>query len=116
MNPMGMCSASHQTKRRKTGVGVKGKDGASVRTRVCVCVCAHMYMFLGEWRNNLCFACMLSCFNNILLFEALWKIANQASLSMEFSRQDYWCGLPCPPPGALPDPGIKPVSLASSTL
>ena len=33
-----------------------------------------------------------------------------------FSRQEYWSGLPCPPPGDLPDPGIKPMSLISSTL
>ena len=32
---------------------------------------------------------------------------HQAPLSMEFSRQEYWSGLPCPPPGDLPDPGIK---------
>ena len=35
----------------------------------------------------------------------------QAPLSMGFSRQEYWNGLPCPPPGDLPDPGIKPASL-----
>ena len=32
---------------------------------------------------------------------------------MEFSRQEYWSGLPCPPPGGLPDPGIKPTSHVS---
>ena len=36
-----------------------------------------------------------------------WTIARQAPLSMGFSRQEYWSGLPCPPPGALPDPGIQ---------
>ena len=36
----------------------------------------------------------------------------QAPLSMEFSRQEYWSGLPCPPPGDLPDPGIEPKSSA----
>ena len=35
---------------------------------------------------------------------------------MEFSRQEYWSGLPCPPPGDLPDPGIEPESLTSSAL
>ena len=43
----------------------------------------------------------------------LWTIACQAPLSMEFSRQEYWSGLPCPSPGVLPDPGIEPVSLMS---
>ena len=38
-------------------------------------------------------------------------VACQASLSIEFSRQEYWNGLPCPPPGDLPDPGIKPSPL-----
>ena len=37
-----------------------------------------------------------------------WTVAHQAPLSMEFSRQKYWSGLPCPPPEDLPDPGIEP--------
>ena len=37
----------------------------------------------------------------------LWTIAHQAPLSMRFSRPEYWSGLPCPPPGDLPNPGIK---------
>ena len=43
-------------------------------------------------------------------------IAQQASLSVGFSRQEYWTGLPCPPPGDLPDPGIEPASLMSPAL
>ena len=39
-----------------------------------------------------------------------WTIAYQAPLSMGFSRQEYWSGRPCPPPGDLPDPGYEPVS------
>ena len=46
----------------------------------------------------------------------LWTVAGQTPLSMGFSRQEYWSGLPCPPPGDLPDPGIKPVSLRSPAL
>ena len=42
--------------------------------------------------------------------------AHQASLSMGFSREEYWSRFPCPPPGDLPDPGIKPASLPSSAL
>ena len=38
--------------------------------------------------------------------------ASQATLSMGFSRQEYWSGLPCPSPGTLPDPGIEPTSPA----
>ena len=43
-------------------------------------------------------------------------ITLQAPLSIEFSRQEYWSGLPCPPPGDFPDPGIKSVSLTSPAL
>ena len=51
--------------------------------------------------------CLLSC---VLFFETPLSVAHQASLSMEFSRQKYCSGLPCPPPGDLPNPGIKPRS------
>ena len=55
---------------------------------------------------------MLSRFSCIQLFATLWTVTLQAPLTMGFSRQDYWSGLPCPPPGDLSDPGIKPVSPA----
>ena len=45
-------------------------------------------------------------------FVTLWTIARQAPLSMGFSRQEYWSGLPSPSPGALPDPRIEPESPA----
>ena len=54
-------------------------------------------------------ACMLSRFSHVQLFATLWTVAHQALLSMEFSRQEYWSGLPYPAPGDLPDTGIKPV-------
>ena len=41
-----------------------------------------------------------------------WTVAHQAPLSMGFSRQEYWSGWPCPPPGDLPDPGMEPRSPA----
>ena len=59
---------------------------------------------------------MLSRFSHVQLFVTLWTVAQQAPLSMGFSRQEYWNGLPCPPPGDLPNPGIKPVSLISPVL
>ena len=46
----------------------------------------------------------------------LWTIAYQSPLSLGFFRQEYWSGLPCPPPGDLPDQGIGPVSLISPAL
>ena len=46
----------------------------------------------------------LSLFNRVRLCKILWAVARQAPLSVGFSRQEYWSGLPCPPPGDLPDP------------
>ena len=48
--------------------------------------------------------------SRVRLFATLWTVAHQAPPSMGFSRQEYWSGLPFPPPGDLPDPGIKPRS------
>ena len=59
---------------------------------------------------------MLSSFSHIHLFVTIWTVAYQAPLAIEFSRHKYWSGFPCPPPGGLPNPGIKPVSLMSPTL
>ena len=62
--------------------------------------------------------------SNVLLLVAVvsdsfvtpWTAAHQAPLSMEFLRQEYWSGLPCPLPGDLPDSGIEPTSLMSPAL
>ena len=54
--------------------------------------------------------------SHVQLFAAPWTVAHQAPLSMEFSKQEYWSGLPFPTPGDLPDPGIKPTSFASPAL
>ena len=58
-------------------------------------------------------AYMLSC---VQLFGTPWTVARQAPLSMEFSRQEYWSGLPFPPPGYLPDPGTELTSPVSPAL
>ena len=63
---------------------------------VCVCVCCH--------------------FSRVRFFATLWTVARQAPMSTGFSRQAYWSGLPCPPPGEYPYPGIKPLSLTSPAL
>ena len=57
---------------------------------------------------------MLSYLSRVRLFATPWTAARQAPLSMGFSRQEHW--LPCPPPEDLPDPGIKPAPLMSSSL
>ena len=58
--------------------------------------------------TDLC-ARVLSHFNLVLLFATLWAVEGWALLSMGFSRKEYWSALPCPPPGDLPNPGIKSV-------
>ena len=55
-------------------------------------------------------ACMLSHFSRVGLFASLWTVAHQTPLSTGFFRQEYWSGLPCPPPEDIPNPGIKPRS------
>ena len=52
---------------------------------------------------------MLSC---VRFFVTLWTVAHQSPLSMRFSKQEHWSGLPCPPPGDLPNPGIESRSAA----
>ena len=86
--------------------------------------CNYSLRFLAQLWNWLldlglqllhCFVAVveLSC---VQLFSTLRTIARQAPLSMGFSRQEYWSGLPFPPPGNLPDSGIKPTSPASPAL
>ena len=54
--------------------------------------------------------------SHVQLFANLWTVTHQDPLSVGFSRQEYWSGLPCPPAGDLPSPGIEPVSLMSPVL
>ena len=58
------------------------------------------------WRSE------VKLLSRVRLFETPWTVAYQAPQSMEFSRQEYWSGLPLPSPGDLPNPGIKPRSPA----
>ena len=65
--------------------------------------------------------CLYACVHAKLLqscltLVTLWTVACQAPLSLGFSRQEYWSGLPCPPAGDLPDPGIKPASPMSPAV
>ena len=70
--------------------------------------CVYMQKMLGK--------CVCACSQLVTSnsYVTTWTLAHQASLSMEFFRQEYWIGLPFPTPGHLPDPGIKPVSLCIS--
>ena len=80
---------------------------------------------MGKWwtkfQNNhswfiLHCVCVVSHFSPVRFLVTLWTVALQAALSMGFSRQEYWSGLPRPPPGDLPDRGIEPMSLVYPSL
>ena len=71
-----------------------------VYVRACVCVCARARA------SGLCHSVVSDS------FVTSWTVAHQAPLSMGFSRQEYWSGLPFPPRENLSDPGTKPVSRA----
>ena len=67
-------------------------------------------------RGKFIFTRVLCHFSSVQFFATPWTVAHQASLSIEFSRQEYWTGLSCPPPGDLSDSGIKPLNLVSPEL
>ena len=54
--------------------------------------------------------------SHVRLFLIPWTVVCQAPLFLGISGQEYWSGLPCPPPGDLPNPGIEPMSLTSPAL
>ena len=60
--------------------------------------------------------CVQSCFSHVQLFATLCTVAHKVPLNMGFSRQEYWSGLSCPPPGDLPDPWIEPSSPVALAL
>ena len=65
---------------------------------MCVCMCVFVCSVVSD------------------SFVTPWAVAHKAPLSMEFSRQENWSGLPFPFPGDLPDPGIEPKSLVSTAI
>ena len=86
-----------------------------------MCLAPLLLPFSSQNTNVMCelpsCVCVLSRFSRVQLFATLWTKAYQAPLSIGFSRQEQWSGLPCPPPGEeLPDPGIEPMSLTSPAL
>ena len=58
------------------------------------------------------YVCVCLLLSHVQLFAMPWTVAHQAPLSMGFSRQEYWSGLPFPSPGDLPNPWIEPMSPA----
>ena len=74
-----------------------------------ICYISHS-KFLSIY-SCMCMQCVLIRFSCVQLFTTLLTVARQAPLSIGFPRQEYWSGLPFPPPGDLLNPGIKPASL-----
>ena len=72
--------------------------------------------YLGEGKKYIAFCVCVCVLSEIQLFVTPRTVAHQASLSMEFSRPEYWSGLPFPTPGDLLNPGIETVSLACPAL
>ena len=93
----------------KDGVGSKVGGGSGEGTHVCL-----RLIHVDVW-PCMC-VCMLSRFSHVHLFATRWTVARQAPLSLGFSRQEYWSGVPCSPPGDLPNPGIKSASPTSLAL
>ena len=77
----------------------------------------HSSQIPGHFREAQSLLCVVVCvLSHVWFFGTPWTVACQSPLSIEFSRQEYWSGLPCPLPGDLPDPGVEPMSLASPAL
>ena len=72
----------------------------------------YVQCFQGLYFSFLLHAYVLSHFSHVRLFVTLWTVACQAPLFMGFSRQEYWSGLPCPPPGILPTQESNPYLLS----
>ena len=79
-----------------------------------VCRLALCIALVNTWEHSCLHAKLLP--SHVQLFVTLWTVAHQVPLSMGFSRQEHWSRLPCPPPGDLPNPGIKPASFTFPVL
>ena len=82
---------------------VSGRSSKSA-SKCVICPRCQRFPTLNIYRVLCC--AVLSRFSCVRLFETLWTVTRQAPLFMGVSRQEYWSGLPRPPPGDLPDPGI----------
>ena len=71
-------------------------------------VCSYLFSTVAELRSSRGLITCAWVLSHVQLFATPWTVAYQALLSMGFSREEYWNGLLCPPPGDRPDPGIEP--------
>ena len=97
-----------------------GDSGQESACRLQVAIAGHVHKAAARFHASLLLlryaACMLSRFSSVLLSATPRKVARQISLSIGFSRQVYWSGLPFPPSENLSHPGIEPGSPAASAF
>ena len=114
--PLYLCVSVSSTKKERQGLttlmALEAQDGA---------YCPLIQYFVSS--QSVCLprapgqnACALSHFSWVSLFATQWTIAHQPPLSMGFSRQQYWSGLLCPPPGFLPTAGIESIYFTSTCI
>ena len=89
-----------------------GKKG-NQQTTVSLQVVGSLMSYPSAFSSKVCCGVAESC---LTLFVTPWTIAHHAPLSMGFSRQEYWSGLPFPSPGDLPNPGTEPKSPALALI
>ena len=84
--------------------GVKGSSPVICYSDMVYRLNEYLWRFLTEESDSLCGTVL----RRVWLFVTPWTVAHQTPLSLGFSSQECWSGLPSPPPGNLPDPGIEP--------
>ena len=96
----------------KSDERLRGSTCSGIKTTSFLVLLKPWYGLL-KWIVCIGLLCCVQLLQLCLTLWDLWTVAGQAPLSMGFSRQENWSGLPCPPPVDLPNPGIKPISLAT---
>ena len=91
-------------------------SGVQKSDSVIIYMYIYIYIYRERERERERDAVLMCVLNHVQLSAMPWTLAHQAPLSMGFSRQEYWSGLPFPFPGDLPDPGTELASLMSSAL
>ena len=108
----GFCPQQNQTKLVYLAIRLR-REGKNSLQYVSVIYKTRKKSF-GKVTAQLVRLCVCWVISHARLFMTPWTVAHQAPLSMGFSRQEYWSGLPCPPPGDLPDSGIELMSPATA--
>ena len=101
-----------QLKKKKCSRKTEKITLSAQNVKTCCCKVKILRLFRLLVYYCSCFIAVVYSLSPVQPFATPWTVAHRASLSMRFSRQEFWHRLPFPPPGDLPDPGIEPVSPA----